>query len=303
MKNSTIALTVLAFALLIGCTNTTKEDSSTTNKNFEVSLDNSEVKVNALPDEERVEDVVFYNLFSPLDMDKIIDQKSSYFNPAYINTLNNITKYTSSHKAALNIGVYGADLSYLWIFDQTQQALSYLTAIKQLTDKLGIPEDLVENTYLSAEQNSNEIDSLIIISRDAYLATDRYLKANKRENSALLILLGGWVETMYIALNMYNEADSKLASKIITQKYSLTSLITIVQNYPDDIVMSEYLLLMRKMKDAFQIHESQLKPSDVDIDTVNRRITIKDTDNLNIKPENFHELKAITTQIRNYIIE
>jgi hypothetical protein len=60
---------------------------------------------------------------------------------------------------------------------------------------------------------------------------------------------------------------------------------------------------MRKMRDAFKIPESQLKPGDVEIDTINKRISIKNTDNISIKPIYFAELKSITSQIRNHIIE
>lgn len=303
MKPTIVNITVLFIFLLFGCANETNKEKQNNQSSIDLELDKSEIKSNKQFPIKSNEDVVFYNMFSPLDMDKIITQKSSYFNSAYINSLNNITKYTNSHKVALNIGVFGADLSYLWIFDQTQQALSYLNAIKHLTNKLGLPDNLVEFTANSAEQNSSQIDSLIIITRKAYHDADVFLKDNNRDNYALLILLGGWVETMHVALHMYNEPDSKLASKIITQKYSLNSLITMVQNCQEDIVLTEYLLLMKKMRDAFKVPESMLKAGDVDIDTVNKQITIKDSENIYIEPQHFSELKTITTQIRNHIIK
>ena len=298
MNTSTIIFSLL-FIMFFACNNSSKTDSNNLKTDITLGLKTDKnlhkVKSN--------EDVIFYNMFSPLDIDKMIDNSTSYYNSTCINPLGNIIKYTNSHKVAINIGVYGSDLSYLSIFDQTQQALSYLSAIKHLTNKLGLPDNLVDFTVSSAQQNTNQIDSLIIITRRAYFDVDSILKATDRENYSLLILFGGWVESMHVALSMYNEPNSKLASKIITQKYSLSSLITMAHNCQDDMVLSEYLLLMKKMNEAFKIPESQLTAENVIIDTVNKRITIKDSSSININPDDFSELKTIVTQIRNHIIK
>lgn len=292
-----------ATMLFFSCSNNDNKESSKSDDKFEVDIDATEKNFDKLRASEKMEDVIFYNMFSPVDLNKVIDPESSYFNSVYLNSLSNITRYASSHKIALNIGIYGADLSYLWMFEQNQQALSYLSAIQHLSAKLGIPNNFVKLTIDAAEKNSGEIDSLIIVARDAYHATDKYLKNNERGNAAALVLFGGWIETLHIALSMYSETNSKLASKIITQKYSLASLINMVQNSSDDIVMSEYLLLMKKLNDAFTKVESKLKPENIDIDTVNKRITIKNSENININPEDFAEIKDITSKIRDHIID
>ena len=76
-----------------------------------------------------------------------------------------------------------------------------------------------------------------------------------------------------------------------------------IQNCQNDIVMSEYLLLMKKLNGSFKKLESQLNPEDIVIDTINKRITIKDTDNVKIDPSQFTEIKELTSQIRNHIIK
>jgi hypothetical protein len=236
-------------------------------------------------------------------VDRVIDEKNGHFNAEFLNSVNNATRYTDSYKMALNLGVYGADLSYLWIYDQTQQAFNYLATIQALTEKLGIPKDFVDFTLLSVEHNSDEIDTLKSIARDAYAATDRYLKGSERENAAVLILLGGWIESLHIALNLYQETDSKLAGKILTQKYSLNSLINMVQNQHDDLKMSEYLLLLKKLNDAFGSFESKLSPNDIEIDTVNKTIKIKEGTRLDIKPGAFAELKQQVETLRAHIVD
>jgi len=300
MKYLLNLIIILGILLLVSCSgNSSKEDKPAINMEISLNetLDKEAVKLNS------EEDVVFYNMFSPVDLNKVIDEKKSYFNSAYISSLNNITKYTTSHQIALNIGIYGADLTYLWMFEQNQQALSYLTAIQHLTKKLGIPDNFVAFTIESVEKNAGNIDTLVAIARNAYKTTDRYLKDGEREDAATLILIGGWIETLHIALNMYTKPESQLAGKIISQKYSLSSLINMVQNNQKDIVMSEYLLLMKKLNDEFKVLESMLKPEDIEIDTITKHISIKNTSNLNIDPQKFTNIKNITADIRNHIIQ
>ncbi len=295
-----ITVCLVGLLLFVGCSNSGNKTSKDTEKQIEDQVDASVNK--DLLKEDKAEDVVFYNLFTPVDLDRVIDEKSSYFNAALINSLDNITKYSSSQKIALNIGVYGADLSYLWMFEQNQQAITYLSAIQHLTSRLGIPDNFVELTVKMAQQNSNNLDSLIIVARNAYENTDKYLKVNDRQSASALILLGGWIESLNIALNMYNHPNSKLAGKILSQKYSLTSLINMVQNSQDDLVMSEYLLLMKKLNDSFKVFESKLTPDDVEIDTINKRITIKDSSSITLNPEDLDNIKDLTAKIREHII-
>lgn len=297
MKNRYYLLLPLAFLVLTSCQN---PDKKTRDQRFEVA---EKEPAQTQKEEGSVPDLVFYNLFSPVDMDHVIDQKTGYFNADFLNSVNNATRYTDSYKMAMNLGVYGADLSYLWIYDQTQQAFNYLATIQSLTEKLGIPKDFVDFTLLSVEHNSNEIDTLKSIARDAYAATDRYLKGSERENAAVLILLGGWIESLHIALNLYQETDSKLAGKILTQKYSLNSLINMVQNQQDDLKMSEYLLLLKKLNDAFSSFESKLSPNDIEIDTVNKTIKIKENTRLVIEPGAFAELKQQVETLRVHIVD
>jgi hypothetical protein len=292
-------MAICSILLLSACNR--QQNTQPDNAIFDVNIDAEKEKGQI--EEAAKADVIFYNLFSPIDLDKILDNKNAFFNSNNLNSLDNLTKYTDSYKMALNVGIYGADLSYLWVFEQSQQALSYLSAIQHLTNKLGIPRDFVDFTMMSAEHNANELDTLKSIAREAYEATDTYLKGSERENTAILILLGGWIETLHISLNMYTEPDKALASKILTQKYSLNSLITMVQNHQDELKMSEYLLLLKKLNATFSAFESKLKPTDIIIDTLHKQISIKKEAELTIQPQEFALLKEQVENIRNHIIE
>jgi hypothetical protein len=291
-------LFLMNIILLSGCRNKAKEKA---NKVDEIALGEDNQK--PLPKNLKDEDIIFYNIFTPSDMSNLINEYSSFYKSTLINSLNNITKYNQSKSAAINLGIYGADLNYLWVFDQSQQAVSYISAIQMLADQLGIPHDYVYLTIERAEQNSNNIDSLKSIARTAYKDINKYLKDNSRPNSAVLILLGGWVETLYIAINMYNEPDAKMVSRIATQKFSLNIILNLLQNQQDDMSVAEYLILLRKLRVAFDDFEIKVSKENLIVDSVNKRITIKSDKNTKFDADKINEIRLITNSIRNRMVE
>lgn len=291
-----LSLFLIALSI-VACSSSTKKNKQQIDSMLEP------VEEHFMNSESSDEDVIFYNIFSPIDGHKAWKGKSSYYNSNLINPLNNITRYQNSQKVALNLGVYGADLSYLWMFNQNQQSLSYLMAVERLSANLGIPNEFVKLTAKTVENNNQNLDTMIQFGRRAYLLTDQYLKKSNRESSANLVLLGGWIESLYIATHMYAQPNEKLASKIASQKFSLNSLYNLLQNNQDDLITKEYLLLLGNLRKAFDKFEIKFQPNNISIDTVRKRITIKENEVIDLDPKHFKEIKHITSQIRKHIIE
>lgn len=289
---------VWVIVFISSCKNVSKEKANNLDDNISI-----EETQKPLPKNLKDEDIIFYNIFTPSDMSNLINEYSSYYKSTLINSLNNITKYNQSKSAAVNLGIYGADLNYLWVFDQSQQAVSYISAIQMLADQLGIPHDYVYLTIERAEENSKNIDSLKSIARAAYKDINKYLNDNNRSNNAVLILLGGWVETLYIAVNMYSEPDARMVSRIATQKFSLNIIINLLQNQQDDLAVAEYLILLRKLRKAFDDFEIKVSSENLIIDTINKRITIKNEDKTKFDADKINEIRLITNSIRNRMVK
>ncbi len=289
----TVAFLIIIF---ISCRNE-KKNNVTLNENAIKSDTLSSVPISSQ------EDVVFYNLFSPVDVANLVDNRTAYYNSSVINALNHITQYNTSSQMALNVGIYGADLSYLWIFHQSQQALSYLSAIQHLTDKLEIPRHFIDLTMELVESSAQNTDTLIAIARKTYAETNRFLTESHREHTSTLILLGGWIESMYITLNMYQGPDIKLTSKILSQKFSLLSLMNLIENNPEDPSLAPYLQQLKILEACFSGLESKFSPESIMIDTVNKKILVQENGLQNASPANFSELKDQIQKIRNNMVK
>lgn len=197
---------------------------------------------------------IFYNMSSPIEMAQIFENSGSSFNEELLFDYLKYSNYSSSKKIAIMMGVYGVDLSYARMHDQAQISVKYLATIKKLAEDLGVPEDYISLTATNIEKNITNRDSLFRLANEAYLAANTYLKGNERESTASLILMGGWIESIYIATSIFDpdEPNNELIRKIAEQKYSLNSLITLLRNDSEDEKISEYISLLTLLKNEFQ---------------------------------------------------
>jgi hypothetical protein len=227
---NTFVIATLISAVLIGCSgndsqkNITDADTDTTNQ---AGNDGKLIKVQE----------IFYTIPSPIEMASLLKKSGTTYNAKNLNSVHNVVKYTSAKKQALNLGVYGADLSYASIFNQNQESIIYLSCAKQLADQLGVTSAFNNETMDRIETNIENRDSLLEIISDAFYTIDGYLKENNRQNISALVITGGWIEGLYLATKITLDSKSApddLKKRIADQKYSLGDLILLVESYPAD---------------------------------------------------------------------
>ena len=166
---------------------------------------------------------------SPWQVIKLIQKNNIPFSESYINNASNYQQYTTSFKQAVNLGIYGIDLSYLNIYDKTQESLQYLGIIKKLSDQLRITESFDEQIFERIENNIENKDSLVKIISDTYANSDLYLKKNERYDISALVVTGCWVESLYIMSKIAQESTNReIINRIGEQKHPLDNLIELL---------------------------------------------------------------------------
>ncbi len=173
-----------------------------------------------------------FPLPSPYQAATLIKKKNIPFDENIASPLDNYQHCNTAFKKALNLGIYGTDLSYLNIYDRTPESISYLSVIKNLSDQLGISASFDQTFFSSVEKNINNKDSILVILSKTYRNTDSYLRQNDRKNMGALILAGGWVESLYILTKIGKvNNDREIINRIGEQKHPLDNLIEILTPY------------------------------------------------------------------------
>jgi hypothetical protein len=175
---------------------------------------------------------IFYNIPSPMETAGLLRKAGAQYNGQMLNDVNNVNKYASASAQALNLGIYGADLSYTSVFNQTQESMLYTACAQNLAKKLNVSNAFGQETVSRMERNRNDRDSLLNIISETYWNVDAYLKEEGRDNISALMVAGGWVEGLYIATQVAKTNDSPdLRQRIAEQKLSLNDLVSLLGTY------------------------------------------------------------------------
>lgn len=172
----------------------------------------------------------FYDIPSPIQQVQLLQKAGANYDKALLNPLDNVSKYSLTNSKALNLGIYGADLSYASVFNQSQDAILYLTACKKISDALGIKGDFYAETMTRISQNSGNKDSLLLIVSDVYRKSNESLKENDQSHISALVVAGSFIEGMYIGTQVARTVNNKAAiyERIDQFRGSLNGLVGLI---------------------------------------------------------------------------
>jgi hypothetical protein len=242
-----------------------------------------------------------FSIPSPIQTAMLIKNSGTNYNKDILNEPSKVTNYSTNFKKAINLGVYGADLGYVTMYDQTQDAISYLTAVKAIGDDLGVSSAFDLELVERFEKNIGNQDSLLVLVSDAYKSSDRYLKGNQQNDVGGLILAGGWIESLYFATNAAEMTGNQDIKKRIgeqkTTVYNLIKLLTPYYSKPEFTTLVDDLMELNEIYEQVETTYTYVKPS---VDVENKTTTINSTTVVNVTDE---QLKAITEKVMKIRVE
>jgi hypothetical protein len=151
---------------------------------------------------DQIQDVV-YNIPSPSEIPYLLQATGADFNQSLVNDRKKADQYAMRNdKAALNLGIYAADIGYLSSYDKTQEAIEYLGAAKGLADNLGVIGSFDPEVLKRFEANISNKDSLAALLNQSVQKTDKYLKDDSRNKLAALMVTGSFVEGLSISTGL-----------------------------------------------------------------------------------------------------
>jgi len=199
---------------------------------------------------------IFYSLPAPHEVASIlIENQDAGYNEKILNPVSNAVNYNTNKSMALNLGVYSADLSYASLFDQNQTVINYMATSKKLATELGIFEAFDEETIKKLEANINNRDAIINIISETFMDSDAYLQENNRGEIAAMIIIGGWIEGMYIAVELSEKKVNKnktLVSRILEQQLSLSLMVSFLETYADNETIVDLCTDIKSLNTTFE---------------------------------------------------
>ena len=289
---------IISAFIITGCGSEKKNNDS----EEQVTIESLEIDDKLIQDVKTVKEI-FYTLPSPLETAMILKQAGAVYNEELMNPVDNVSNYVTNKSMALNLGIYTTDLSYASLFDQTQATINYMNAAKKMAEGLGILNAIDENVIERLEANINNRDVIMDIISETIMNSSSFFEENDRQAMSTVVLVGGWVEGLYIATNLVSpDADldnNELVNRIIDQKLTLSTVFSLLEGNTDNEDVQAILTNVNELKaifDKIEITSSEIEPV---TDKETNVTTLKSKTEVKMKPETYYELKEKVKVIRS----
>ena len=283
--------------LLYSCNSENKSNENLIAANVDTTTHVSKISDAALGD-------IIGSIPSPLEISVLIKESGGGYDEKLLNSNDRISNYNTSFKRAINLGIYGADLGYINIYNKSTDAASYLYSIKELTEELNIGQFYDFSTIQRLATNSENVDSLLYITTSNFQKINSFLHEKKRSDQSVLILTGGWLEAVHISCEIAKRnKNQSLYEKIGEQKVVLDQLLLLVSNFqkdPNMISLNNDMKDLQKVYNQIQItytyQESTMEEKDGMLVIVD-----KSESKVNVTEDQINEISRIIELIRNKV--
>ena len=258
----------------------------------------------AISKEPTPKDEIFYGILTPVEVCTIFNRLGISYSNAALNPISNRDQYLSSSKASINTGIYGVDFGYLKMFGIGQQMIDYMVTIREMSNKLGIPDSYLTEPIKRIQSDISEPDTILFLMNEAFLKMEAHLREGGRESTAGLMIMGGWVEAMFISTQLvYNpqKPDPEVIQKIAQQKYTLTTLLSFLKNYYDDPVVVYYSKKLKYLKNYFDSFDIYFKKGDLEIDTA-KQVFRSSGSKMTVTVETLNRIRDYVSKLRTEMV-
>jgi len=187
---------------------------------------------------------IFYSLPSPVETAMVLESSCNEFEGGFMLPVKCVDYYVKSDDQAINLGVFAADLSYVVMFDRRKETIEYLGACKKMVEELGLVNVIDDSIINNLRYNTYDKTEMMNIISAQFMDINAYFEENNREISATLMVFGGWIEGLYLAVNLIGDNvvdNTELAQMIYDQRISLEDLISLMEMYKEDKAVSQHL--------------------------------------------------------------
>ena len=249
---------------------------------------------------------IFEALPSPLESAMLIKSAGARFDNTLLNPVGNVNTYISSKSMALNLGIYTCDLSFASLYEQTQLIIDCMNAAKKMADGLGILKAIEQSKIDELEENINNTEKIMEIVSETFMNSSSYLEDNGQPAVAAMVLLGGWLEGLYISTQLVDMNDfngNKLVGRIIDQKLSIDILLGLLERSKGNPAVDELITQVQGLKVVFDKIKITTSPVRPEFDKTTNSTILKSDVKTDMTIVVFKELSAKVSEIRSTFVK
>ncbi len=189
---------------------------------------------------------------SPIEMSNTIQASGAPYSPTLLNNVSNLSSYNTGFRKAINIGIFGTDLGYANLYSQKTKSVEYLKAILQLATDINVNQFFKVDEMI---ENQNNLEELVNKSNQSFMEMDAYLKDKNKGDLSSAILIGGYIEALYLTTKIYEKstnAKETLKEKLADQKIILENIDKLAKLYEKNANFKDLITGIQELKVAYE---------------------------------------------------
>lgn len=177
--------------------------------------------------------VEYYAIPSPDEILSYIHNNEIGYTPALLSDITKSGQYHTSSERLISFGIYMADMAYAASFEQSGTALRYFELTETIGKNMNLFPPEIQNIGERLMNNMNRMDSINEIYDELYLLVIANLHDTDRFGEYALISAGGFIESMYLALNSNGSKikEDDFSMRVWDQKMILDQLNNMFKKY------------------------------------------------------------------------
>jgi hypothetical protein len=255
--------------------------------------------------DEAIDDIA-RNISSPVEIANILQRMSVPFSAGYLASSIDASRLSTSFEKAFKLGILGADLGYLNMYEKTGTSIDVLSSIKKLSDGINVGQYFDFETIKRLSRNRSNLDSLLLISQNSYNQIDKYLRGKGRGQLSALMITGVWIEGQFLATQMLKlHPDTILRNRVGEQKIILNDLLMLLAPYcnvsPEFNSLCQY---MQDIKEKYRDIRITFTVGDPVMEEKDGALVVKQTEESRVEmnDEQLASIIVLTSTIRNKLI-
>jgi hypothetical protein len=243
-RNGFVAILSLAVVLSVSsCKQGKKEDTSKEEKKEKITKE--EVK-------KEVKEVV-YPIPTSYEITETLNKTGASFIIGISNDVENVDKYVTEEKQAINLGVYSADLSYTSTYNMKQYTMDYMDVVRNLVKELGITGAFSPDFYDKVQENFDNKEKLTNLITNSFYDTYEHMNKKGKEELSLMVVAGSWIEAMYITTHISENTyhNKEIVQLIADQEKTLTKLLDVLKKQKDNETINKIINDLKPIKAVY----------------------------------------------------
>lgn len=238
---------------------------------------------------------------SPVLVAAVLQKNNIQFKQELLNSLQSKNKYINEAKKALNLGVYGCDLAYLSNYNLGQINVDYFDAVASLASDLEILDKIDKRVISNFQSHLSQRDSLLALNAEFFRAADLYLKSSERSHLSGFILIGGWIESLHLAIDAAPQNED-LRKRLAEQKYSAPSIRNLAAKLNDPAFVNVKSALDKLCATLDGLESTYIYRQPIN-DQREKKTYLRSQTSVKLADDKLNVLKEQVAEVRNLIVE